>query len=55
MKEEAIARFDYPEDLKEKLVELVVYQNYSKEEVAKKYGLVKPISLPIGLTATRKN
>jgi len=26
---------DFPEELKEKLVELVVYQNYSKEEVAK--------------------
>ncbi|WP_256004830.1 transposase [Pedobacter deserti] len=40
MKEEAIAIFDYAEELKEKLIELVVYQNYSKEEVAKKYGLV---------------
>ena len=40
MKQEAIARFDYPEELKEKLIELVVCQNYSKEEVAKKYGLV---------------
>ncbi|MEJ2880566.1 transposase [Pedobacter sp. GR22-6] len=40
MKEEAIARIDCPDELKEKLIELVVYQNYSKEEVAKKYGLV---------------
>ena len=45
MKEEAIARFDYPEELKEKLIELVVYQNYSKEEVAKKYGLVNTYML----------
>lgn len=40
MRENSIARFDYSDELKEKLVELVVYQNYSKEEVAKKYGLV---------------
>lgn len=38
MKENVIARFDYPDELKEKLVELAVYQNYSKEEVAKSKG-----------------
>jgi hypothetical protein len=36
MKEKAIARFDYPDEPKEKAVALVVYHNYSKEEVAKK-------------------
>jgi transposase-like protein len=46
MKEEAIARIDYPEELKEKLVELVVYHNHSKEAVAKKYGLANTYLLP---------
>ncbi len=39
MKEEAIARFNYQEEFKEKLVELVVYQNQSTNAVAQKYGL----------------
>jgi transposase-like protein len=54
MEEEAIARFDYPAELKEKLVELVVYQNYSKEAVAKKYGLANTYMLTNWITVYKK-
>ena len=36
MRENAIARFDCSDELKEEPFELVVYENYSKEQVAKK-------------------
>lgn len=54
MRENAIARFDYSDELKEKLVELVVYQNYSKEEVAKKYGLVNTYILTNWINSYKK-
>jgi transposase len=39
MKEQALSRFEFEEEFKEKLVELVVYKNVSAEQVAKKYRL----------------
>lgn len=39
MKEQALLRFEFSEEFKQKLVELVVYKNVSAEQVAKKYDL----------------
>lgn len=39
MKEQSLSRFEFPEEFKEKLVELVVYKNVSAAQVAKKYDL----------------
>jgi transposase-like protein len=39
MKEQALSRFEFEEEFKEKLVELVLYKNVSAEQVAKKYHL----------------
>ena len=54
MKKEAIARFDYPEEFKEKLIELVVYQNQDKNIVAKKYGLPNSYMLTNWITIYKK-
>ncbi|WP_400263280.1 hypothetical protein ACFX5U_09580 [Sphingobacterium sp. SG20118] len=39
MKEQSLPRFKFPEEFKEKLVEVVVYKNISAAQVAKKYDL----------------
>ncbi|WP_433863970.1 hypothetical protein [Sphingobacterium thalpophilum] len=39
MNEQALSRFEFEEEFKEKLVELVLYKNVSAEQTAKKYGL----------------
>lgn len=39
MKEKMLYRFKYSDELKEKLVMLLVYQNYPIKELSEKYGL----------------
>ena len=39
MKKETLSNLDYSSEFKEKLIELVVYQNQSTAAVVKKYGL----------------
>ena len=39
MKEKMLSRFEFPYELKEKLVALVVFQNRSPKELVAKYGL----------------
>ncbi|MET3113231.1 transposase-like protein [Pedobacter sp. CG_S7] len=39
MEEHALLRFEFPEEFKEKLVELVAYKNVSATQVARKYDL----------------
>ena len=39
MKEQVLSRFEFEEEFKEKLVELVLYKNVSAEQTARKYGL----------------
>lgn len=39
MKEKMLARFKFSDELKEKLVTMVVYQNRLPKELAKQYGL----------------
>lgn len=39
MKEKMLEQFEFPDDLKEKIIGLGLYQNQPVKEVAKKYGL----------------
>ena len=39
MKEKMLEQFEFPDDLKEKIIGLVLYQNQPVKEVAKKYEL----------------
>lgn len=39
MNEQALSQFEFEEEFKEKLVELVLYKNMSAEQTARKYGL----------------
>jgi len=39
MKEKMLEQFEFPDDLKEKIIGLVLYKNQSVKEVAKKYEL----------------
>ncbi|MGJ1436077.1 transposase [Sphingobacterium siyangense] len=39
MNEQVLSRFEFEEEFKEKLVELVLYKNVSAEQTARKYGL----------------
>lgn len=39
MNEQSLSRFEFSEEFKEKLVELVIYKNVSASQVAKKYDL----------------
>ncbi|QIH35939.1 transposase [Sphingobacterium sp. DR205] len=39
MNEQALSRFEFEEEFKEKLIELVLYKNVSAEQTARKYGL----------------
>ena len=42
MNEQSLLRFEFSEEFKEKLVELVIYKNVSAAQVAKKYDLPNP-------------
>jgi len=54
MNEKSITRFDYSEELKTEMVELVFYGNHSKEEVVKKYGLPNVYMLNNWITTYKK-
>ena len=42
MNEQSLLRFEFSEEFKQKLVELVIYKNVSAAQVAKKYDFPNP-------------
>lgn len=48
MQEKMLEQFEFPDDLKEKIIGLVLYQNQPVKEVVKKYELSPAETIYVG-------